>query len=74
MNQDAFLYSGLFDGAERAALPLAAGRLGYVHVARGTIEVNGAKLEAGDALKLDGGVQVELKDGQGAEVLVFDLP
>src|SRR5512145_2237720 len=32
MNQDAFLYAGLFNGAERGALPLAAGRKGYVHV------------------------------------------
>ena len=74
MNQDAFLYAGLFDGAERADLPLASGRRGYVHVARGAIEVNGRKLKAGDALKLDGDPAIELKDGRGAEVLVFDLP
>jgi hypothetical protein len=30
-------------------------------------------LEAGDALKIDGGA-IELKDGRDAEVLVFDLP
>jgi len=74
MGQDAFLYAGLFDAAERAALPLAAERRGYVHVARGTLSVNGRKLKAGDALKIDGGSTIELKDGQGAEVLVFDLP
>jgi redox-sensitive bicupin YhaK (pirin superfamily) len=73
MNQDASLYAGLFDGAERAELPLAAGRNGYVHVARGSISVNGQRLDAGDALKLDGG-KIELADGKGAEVLVFDLP
>ena len=74
MNQHAFLYAGLFDGAERADLPLAAGRRGYVHVARGAINVNGRKLHAGDALKLDGGTVIELKDGRDAEVLLFDLP
>jgi redox-sensitive bicupin YhaK (pirin superfamily) len=74
MNQEAFLYAGLFDGAEHAELPLVAGRRGYVHVARGAIEVNGQRLNAGDALKLDGGTTIGLKDGQGAEVLVFDLP
>ena len=73
MNQDASLYAGLFDGAERATLPLAKGRLGYVHVARGAITVNGERLSAGDAAKFDGGT-IDLKDGQGAEVLVFDLP
>ena len=74
MNQDAFLYAGLFDGAERAALPLAAGRKGYVHVARGAIDANGQRLGPGDALKLDGVKAIELKDGREAEVLVFDLP
>ena len=74
MNQDAMLYAGLFDGAERAELPLAAGRLGYVHVARGKINVNGQSLGAGDALKLQGIKAIELAAGQGAEVLVFDLP
>jgi len=74
MNQDAFLYAGLFDGTEHAELPLAAGRRGYVHVARGAIEVNGRRLGAGDALKLDGVAAIELKDGREAEVLIFDLP
>jgi len=73
MNQDAALYAGLFDGAERAELSLAAGRKGYVHVARGSISANGQRLDAGDALKLQGG-KIELADGKGAEVLVFDLP
>jgi redox-sensitive bicupin YhaK (pirin superfamily) len=74
MNQDALLYAGLFDGAEQASLPLAAARRGYVHVARGKIEVNGQRLGAGDALKLDGVKGIELKNGREAEVLVFDLP
>jgi quercetin 2,3-dioxygenase len=73
IHQDACIYAGLFDGAEAARLPLAAGRKGYVHVARGQIEVNGNPLGAGDALKTDGGV-LELRNGAQAEVLVFDLP
>jgi len=73
MNQDALVYAGLFEGAERASLALAAGRKGYVHVARGRIKVNGHALGAGDALKTDGG-SLALEGGQGAEVLVFDLP
>ena len=74
MNQDALLYAGLFDGKEQASLSLAARRKGYVHVARGRIEVNGQRLEAGDALKLEGVKTIELKDGREADVLVFDLP
>ena len=73
MNQDAFLYAGLFDGDERAELALAKARKGYVHVARGRVRVNGHDLGAGDALKTDAG-SVTLEGGRNAEVLVFDLP
>ncbi len=73
MNQDAFLYAGLFDNGEGASLALSEGRKGYVHVAQGQIRVNGHALGAGDALKTGGG-SIALEDGQGAQVLVFDLP
>ena len=72
IHQNAFVYAGLFNGPESANHELAL-KKGYVHVARGKITVNGHALEAGDALKTDGGA-IELKDGKGAEVLVFDLP
>ena len=73
MNQDASLYAGLFDGAERAELTLGQGRKAYVHVARGRIKVNGQDLGAGDALKTDAST-LRLEEGKSAEVLVFDLP
>lgn len=74
LHQDARLYAGLFDGAADARLPLAPGRLGYVHVARGTLMVNGQRLTAGDAAKLVGEAEVRIDGGERAEVLVFDLP
>ncbi|KAA0182402.1 pirin family protein [Cupriavidus cauae] len=74
IHQDVRLYAGLFDGDEAATLALARGRRAYVHVARGAITVNGQALEAGDAAKLEGVDAVSLAQGDGAEVLVFDLP
>ena len=74
IHQDAKLYLGRFDAGEHATLPLAPGRLAYVHVARGELNVNGRRLEAGDALKLTGEAEVVLDGGQGAELVVFDLP
>ena len=74
IHQDARLYAGLFDGDEQAELALALGRLGYVHVARGAVEVNGHALSAGDALLYEGEPLVDLRNGRQAEVLVFDLP
>ena len=73
IHQDARVYAGLFDGAERASLPLSKGRLGYVHVARGRVTANGRSLEAGDALKTDSD-EIRLEGGAQAEVLLFDLP
>ena len=70
IHQDARVYAGLFDGKESASHALRG--QGYVHVARGSIDVNGHALNAGDALKTSGGT-IALKDGEKAEVLVFDL-
>lgn len=70
---DARVYAGLFDGAEAADLPLPSGRRAYVHVARGSLVVNGQPLHAGDALKLVDESNVHITQGAGAEVLVFDL-
>lgn len=74
INQDVRVYAGLFSGAQRAQLSLAAQRQAYVHVARGSITANGASLAAGDALKVTQTDTVVLEKGQNAEVLVFDLP
>lgn len=74
IQQDARMYAGLFDGDERATLDLAEGRLGYVHVVRGDVLVNGHGLQAGDALLYRDEPRVEIAGGRDAEVLVFDLP
>ena len=74
IHQDARLYAGLLDGAERASLELSPGRLAYVHVVRGSVSVNGVALAGGDALELTAAAAIALADGHDAEVLVFDLP
>lgn len=74
IHQDARVYVGHFDGDEAASLPLAAGRRAYVHVARGRVTVNGVRVGAGDGAKLEGPPAIELAAGEGAELLIFDLP
>ncbi|GGI55607.1 pirin family protein [Oxalicibacterium solurbis] len=73
IHQDAKVYVGLFDGAERTSLPLAQGRRAYLHVARGEVEVNGVSLKAGDALKMTDAASVDIAHGKAAEVLLFDM-
>jgi quercetin 2,3-dioxygenase len=74
VHQDVRVYAGLFDGAERAELSLAAKRRAYVHLARGSLKVNGVALAAGDGLKVSDMSTLTVSDGRAAEVLVFDLP
>jgi hypothetical protein len=73
IQQDSRLHAGLFDGAEQATLALPAGRMAYVHLVRGALEVNGVALAAGDALMLRDAARLSLAHGREAEVLVFDL-
>ena len=74
VHQDAYLYAGLFDGAEVATLSIADERLCYAHIAQGNATVNGQPLGAGDAMKMTGVTSIQIEKGENAEVLVFDLP
>lgn len=73
IHQDAYLYATLVDGDEAVSHTLAEGRKAYVHVARGSVTVNGQALRAGDALRVDSESNIEIGEGRNAEVLLFDL-
>lgn len=51
------------------------GRRSYVHVAAGALALNGALLQAGDAVFVEGEERLEFRAGPGdsAELLLFDL-
>jgi redox-sensitive bicupin YhaK (pirin superfamily) len=74
LHQDAQMYTGLFDGAERASYAVKPGRSLYLHLAQGSLQVNDASLSAGDAAMLDLPASLDIHGGSGAELLVFDLP
>jgi redox-sensitive bicupin YhaK (pirin superfamily) len=73
IHADAALYAGLFNGAEAATLSLKPTRKSYVHLVRGELDVNGQRLNPGDAALLQDEHQLVLSGGNDAEVLVFDL-
>jgi redox-sensitive bicupin YhaK (pirin superfamily) len=74
IHQDAQVYAGLFDGEEAATLDLGPQRHAYVHVARGSVELNGQQLGEGDGVRVRNEQVLTLRGGQQAEVLVFNLP
>jgi redox-sensitive bicupin YhaK (pirin superfamily) len=73
VQQDARVYAGLFDGDETARLELASNRYAYVHVARGSVSVNGVEFKEGDGARVRGEEALTFTQGHDAEVLVFDL-
>lgn len=73
IHQDVRVYAGLFDGEESASLAGLERRYVYVHLAKGSLKVNGQQLEAGDGLKIRKTDTIEVHDGKEAEVLIFDL-
>src|SRR6516162_824062 len=74
LHQQARVYAGLLEGAERTELRVAAGRRAWLQVARGELSVDDVRLSAGDGARTPGPAQLTLHGGAAAEVLVFDLP
>ncbi|MEJ8812714.1 pirin family protein [Variovorax ureilyticus] len=73
VRQDARVHAGLFDGDESAQLDVGPDRHVYVHVARGSVEVNGERLSEGDGARIRNAGALRFDKGDRAEVLVFDL-
>jgi hypothetical protein len=67
------LYAGLFGAGEGARLDLRPGRNAWVQVARGEVDVNGARLNAGDGAAITDAEAVEIGGRKSGEVLVFDM-
>lgn len=74
LHQDARVYAGLFNGAERADYELASGRRAWLQVAGGEVSAGDTRLQAGDGARTTGPARLTLHDGADAEVLLFDLP
>ncbi|HEX4383757.1 MAG TPA: pirin family protein [Myxococcales bacterium] len=74
IHQDASVYATVVEPGNQVGLELKPGRAAWVHVARGSLVVNGNELKAGDGMALTDEKALELKavSGQG-EAIVFDL-
>ena len=73
VHADAKIYAGLLDGRETATLALNSARKTYVHLVRGSLQLNHHPLVAGDAALLVLESELNLGHCVDAEVLVFDL-
>jgi len=73
IHQDTRVYATLLDAGQRAVHRLAPGRQAWVHVARGSLTLDGERLAAGDGAAVSGESSVTLVGEQSAEALLFDL-
>jgi redox-sensitive bicupin YhaK (pirin superfamily) len=73
IRQDNELYATVLGVGDSVRHELEPERHAYVQVARGSVKLNGAQLEAGDGAAISAEKTVELTGAENAEILLFDL-
>ena len=73
IQQDVDLYASILGPGESVSHEIREGRSAWVQVARGTVELNGTKLAAGDGAALVDQRSLEMVSREGVEFLLFDL-
>ncbi|MGE0744698.1 MAG: pirin family protein [Rhodospirillales bacterium] len=75
IHQDVRLYAAVLGAGQAVGHTPADGRTAWIQVARGAVSLNGQALRAGDGAAVTGETALTLAaDGDGGEVLLFDLP
>ncbi len=76
IHQDGAIYAALIEEGKSATCSLEKGRYAWIHVARGSVTLNGKPLNAGDGAAISEEEKLTLVGnsvGKKAEVLLFDL-
>ncbi|PYM66677.1 MAG: quercetin 2,3-dioxygenase [Candidatus Rokuibacteriota bacterium] len=73
IHQDVDLWVASIGGGERRELRLRPSRHAWIHVARGSVSMNGTEFDEGDGAAVSGEDRLAFIGQQAAEVLVFDL-
>jgi len=74
VHQDMQLYATILNPDAELTYSANENRSLYLHAASGNVEVNGEQLTTGDALMLNGSVELAIKANAESELLLFDLP
>ena len=73
IHRDADLYATLLGEGDTVSHELAAGRKGWVQVARGSAVLNEKQLQAGDGAAVEGPATIRLTGSTDTEILLFDM-
>ncbi len=75
VHQDADVFAGLLNDGESVSHGLNAGRRAWVQIVRGSADVVGVPVHAGDGAAIEGEGALSITSRQrDCEILVFDLP
>ncbi len=74
IQQDARVFAALLESGDAVTHPFAPGRVGWLHVARGTVELDGRSLGAGDGIAITEESRITVASATAGEILLFDLP
>jgi redox-sensitive bicupin YhaK (pirin superfamily) len=73
LHQDTNIYAALLDGDEQITFEIPTSRKAWVHVAQGSVEMNGYSLHEGDGAAIDSAETLKFSQGSNAEILLFSL-
>lgn len=73
IHQDVDVYRVRLESGQNSVHELRSGRGVWLHVARGTVTVNGLQLGEGDGAAIEGESQVTVEGRSSSEALLFDL-
>jgi len=73
IRQNNELYATVLGAGETVKHELQKDRYAFIQVARGSVKLNGTKLDAGDGAAISAEKTVELTGAENTEVLLFDL-
>ena len=73
INQDAQLYVSLLSPGQQVSHQFGSKRHEWLQVAKGAVELNGARLYQGDGAAISDEQKLAIEGKKDAEVLLFDL-
>lgn len=73
LHQDVEVYAARLDAGMSVQHDVGSGRLAYLQVARGALDLNGTSLRAGDGAKIRDESALQITASEGAELLLFDM-
>jgi len=71
--QDVKVFAARLEAGQEVQVEVPSGRAGFLHVAKGSVTLQGQSMNAGDAARIEGEPPLVVAAGSPSEILFFDL-